>query len=115
MSTKGDVEVNRIRELRNSHKMTQAKLAKLLKIAPTAVSKYELGQLEIDSNTINALCDIFGCASDYLLCRSSVPDAELTPEEESLLAAWRKAPPEIRAIIDAALAPYRKDTASSTA
>lgn len=100
--------MNRIKELRMSRGMTQKELAKQLKCAPTAVSKYELEQLGIDAETICQLCDIFGCTADYLLCRSQTPTPELTPEEEDLLVAWRKAPDEIRAIIGTALAPYQK-------
>jgi len=108
--------MNRIKELRMTRGMTQKDLAKLLNCAPTAVSKYELEQLGIDSEKINVLCDVFGCTADYLLCRSETPSPALTPEEESLLMAWRKSPDEIRAIVDTALAPYRQhDIGSSTA
>lgn len=108
--------MNRIKELRMSRGMTQKDLAKHLNCAPTAVSKYELEQLGIDAKTICQLCDIFGCTADYLLCRSETPTPELTPEEERLLVAWRKAPDEIRAIIGTALAPYHQsDIESSTA
>ena len=100
--------MNRIKELRMSRGMTQKELAKQLRCAPTAVSKYELEQLGIDAETICQLCDIFGCTADYLLCRSETPTADLTPDEEGLLVAWRRSPPEIRNIIDAALAPYQK-------
>lgn len=93
--------------------MKQTELASLLACARTAVSKYELGQLDVSSTTICRLCDIFGCTADYLLGRSDRPDPELTPEEEHLLAAWASAPDEIRAIIDAALAPYKKDASAS--
>ena len=103
------VAVNRVRELRLSKSMRQADLAKLLNVQPTAVSNYELGLREMDAPTIHALCDIFGCTADYLLGRSPVASPELSPEEEDLLLAWRAAPPEIRAIIDTALAPYRED------
>lgn len=106
--------MNRIKELRMSRGMTQKELAKQLKCAPTAVSKYELEQLGIDAETICQLCDIFGCTADYLLCRSQTPTADLTPEEEDLLVAWRKAPDEIRAIIGTALAPYHQSAIESS-
>ena len=106
--------MNRIKELRMSRGMTQKDLAKHLSCAPTAVSKYELEQLGIDADTICQLCDIFGCTADYLLCRSQTPTADLTPEEEDLLVAWRKAPDEIRAIIGTALAPYQKSAIESS-
>ena len=67
----------------------------------------------MDSETICRLCDVFGCTADYLLGRSSRPEPELTPEEEQLLSAWNAAPAEIRAIVDTALAPYKKDAIES--
>ena len=103
------VSMNRLRELRIAHGMTQADLAGELNVARTAISKYEIGQLDLSSSTILRLCDIFGCTADYLLGRSPLASPDLSPEEEDLLLAWRAAPPEIRAIIDTALGPYRED------
>ena len=102
-------EMNRIRDLRLQEHMNQADLAVLLNCTTATVSKYELEQRAIDADTILRLCDIFGCTADYLLGRSPVAAPELSPEEEDLLLAWRAAPPEIRAIIDTALGPYRED------
>lgn len=110
---KAVVSVNRIKELRIKESMTQTELAQRLRIARTAVSKYELGQLDMGTETVCALCDVFGCSADYLLGRSDLPSSDLDPEEVELLLAWRAAPAEIRAIIDAALLPYRKKSSSS--
>lgn len=104
-------EMNRIRDLRLQEHMNQADLAVLLNCTTATVSKYELEQRAIDADTILRLCDIFGCTADYLLGRSPVASPDLSPEEEDLLLAWRAAPPEIRAIIDTALGPYREDAA----
>ena len=95
--------------------MKQSDVAKLINMSPSAVSNYEQGIREMDAPTICRLCEIFGCTADYLLGISFVPSVGLTVEEQAVIAAWRKAPQEIRAIINAALAPYQKDTASSTA
>ena len=103
------VIVNRIREMRQARGMKQSDLARLLAIAPTAVSKYELGQLDISSATIHALCDVFGCTADYLLGRSTRPEPSLTEEEAQLLAAYANATPEIRRNVDFALAPYKEE------
>ena len=59
------VSMNRLRELRIAHGMTQADLAGELNVARTAISKYEIGQLDLSSSTILRLCDIFGCTADY--------------------------------------------------
>ena len=101
--------MNRIRDLRAQRGWTQDDLAARLNLKRQAVGHYETGQRDIDSATIHRLCDIFGCSADYLLGRSPLPSPELTPEEEELLLSWRRATPEIRAIIDTALGPYRED------
>lgn len=90
--------------------MKQSELAQLLKLSPSAISNYEQGIREIDAPTICRMCEIFGCTSDYLLGLSFVPSTELTIEEQALVSGWRKAPPEIRAIINTALAPYQKSS-----
>lgn len=101
--------MNRIRELRTSKGWTQDDLAARLNTKRQAVGHYETGIRGLDTETICRLCDIFGCTADYLLGRSDRQTPELTAEEEQLLAAWASAPPEIRAIIETALAPYRQD------
>ena len=105
--------MNRIKDLRRERGHTQNDLANELQTVHTAISKYERGELDLSSTTICKICDIYGVTADYLLGRSSRPDPELTPEEEQLLAAWNAAPPEIRAIIDTALSPYKKDAIAS--
>ena len=105
--------MNRIKELRMARGMTQKDLAKLLSCAPTAVSKYELEQLGIDAETICKLCDILGCTADYLLGRSEAPSPELTPEEESLLMAWRRCDDRARDMVIVALAPFASSGSST--
>ena len=106
------VSVNRIRELRLLKGMQQEDLARLLSVTRVSISRYETGAHDIDSETILRLCEIFDCSADYLLGRSPLPSPELTPEEEDLLLSWRRATPEIRAIVETALAPYREEDAA---
>lgn len=113
-SAKVVVWMNRLKELRASKGMRQADLSKLLNVQPTTVSNYELGVREMDAPTILRLCEIFGCSADYLLGRSPVPSPELDPQEEAMLLAWRRATPEIRAIVETALSPYREDARGSS-
>lgn len=107
--------MNRIKELRTSKNMKQSDLAKILKCAPTAVSKYELGQLDINSTLIGKLCDIFGCTADYLLGRSSTGGLQLTPEEENIILALRRADDRAIDMVNVALAPFKQDGLSEKA
>ena len=107
--------VNRIKELRISNGMKQSDLAKMLKCAPTAVSKYELGQLDINSALIGKLCDIFGCTSDYLLSRSTTGGLQLTPEEENIILALRRADTRAIEMVNVALSPFKQEESSSKA
>lgn len=105
--------MTKIRDLRLKNGMKQPDLGKLLNCTAMTVSRYERGEADPDVETICRLCDIFCCTADYLLGRSDRPDPELTPEEEQLLAAWAEASPRDKGLIDAILAPYKKDASVS--
>ena len=106
-------KVNRIKDLRVSKGWTQDQLGEKVGCSGVAIGRYERALRDLDVATICRLCEIFGCTADYLLGRSPVASPELSHEEEDLLLAWRAAPPEIRAIIDTALGPYREDASAS--
>lgn len=97
--------MNRIKELRQAYGYTQIALGELLNCSGAAVSRYEQGQRELDLTTLEQLCNVFGCTSDYLLGLSNEPTAqlprgdelkselqrmidELSPEDEALVKAF---------------------------
>lgn len=102
--------MNRIRELRDDKNMTQNDLAAAMNCTKVTISRYETGQHEIDSATINRLCDIFDCTADYLLCRSDNPSPLISAEDLRLLQAYRAAPEHIRTAIAAMLQLDEKET-----
>lgn len=101
--------MNRIRYLREQADLTQAELAAKMNCTGMTISRYETEKRELDPATINALCDVFGCTSDYLLCRSSTPVAAVSDEDAALLAAYHAADDRARAVVDLTLEPYKKD------
>lgn len=108
--------MNRIKELRIAANLKQTDLGALMSCSGNAISNYETGYRDIDSHTIVKLCEIFGCTADYLLGRSELPSAELTPAEISLLLAYRRADSRARDMVDLALEPFReKDDSAKTA
>ncbi len=56
-----------MKQLRRSHKMTQAQLAKELGLSARAVGMYEQGRREPDLSVILKLCNIFNVPADLLL------------------------------------------------
>ena len=61
--------MNRIKELRTEFGITQADLAKLLKISDRAVGYYEKGEREPDNETLIKIAEYFKVSVDYLLGR----------------------------------------------
>lgn len=55
-----------IKELRKSHKMTQAQLAKLLGVSRSTIAKYELGDIVPPAKVFGQLCTIFNCPLDAI-------------------------------------------------
>lgn len=109
------VNMNRIRALRQRAGMKQSELAEILNCSNTAVSKYELGQLDLGVETIKALCRIFDCSADYLLGLSNLQRPELSDAETSILLAYRKADEHVRDLVRLALQPYWEEEQSETA
>lgn len=107
--------MNRIRELRQQMGWKQEDLATRLNVKRTTVSNYEVGFRDLDSATINRLCDIFGCTADYLLCRTINPDPVISDEDAELLHAFHDAPPSVAAAILTLLQPYRKENEADRA
>lgn len=107
--------MNKIKNLRVARGISQRDLGVLLNCTDVTVSRYETGQRDIDSTTINRLCDVFGCTADYLLGRSELPTPEISADEARFLQAYRRADSRARDMVDLALAPFAQDGSSETA
>lgn len=95
--------MNRIKELRQMQGWTQAQLGARIGTAKSTISEYENEKHLLDPPTIHALCDLFGCTSDYLLGRSDVAYSSVTPEDAALLASYHSAPENVREAISVLL------------
>lgn len=74
----------RIKSLRLDSNLTQAELAKRLKIARSNISKYEKSQMTPSNELIVKMAEIFDVSTDYLLGRTSDrhrPYYELTAKD----------------------------------
>lgn len=61
---------NRLRDLREDRDLKQKDLAALLQIHQTTYSDYELGRLNIPTDTLHILADFYNVSVDYLLGRT---------------------------------------------
>lgn len=98
--------MNRIKDLRTAAGMSQAQLGRAIGCVGQTVSKMETETRQLDPSTIHALCDYFGCTSDYLLCRSPSPLPVISREDAAVLDAYHTLPVAIRGAVDGLLAPY---------
>lgn len=98
--------MNRIRDLRKENSMKQEDLAALLLVKRQVVSKYELGQLDLNTDMIRRLCQIFGVTADYLLGFSDFPAPAVSEDDAALLAAYHAATPKEQSTVDGILAEY---------
>ena len=67
----GDV----LRSLRKQHRMTQSDLARVLGVAESAVSMWELGHRRPDHEMMEQIADYFNVDMNYLFGKSDVPNA----------------------------------------
>ncbi|MCL1807273.1 MAG: helix-turn-helix domain-containing protein [Oscillospiraceae bacterium] len=65
--------MSRIRELRKSKELTQAQMAKMIKVSQGTFSYWERGDFEPDYAALIWMADFFQVSTDYLLCRTDNP------------------------------------------
>lgn len=59
--------MNRLRELRKAHRMTQTEVAKIVGIGQSGYSFWESGRSKIDDASLQKLANFYGVTVDYLL------------------------------------------------
>ncbi len=79
----------RLLELRKSKGLTQADMAKLLKITPQAYSLYETNKNNISNETLCILADFFEVSTDYLLGRQESIPSFLSENERYVIELYR--------------------------
>lgn len=72
----------RLKELRQSKKLTQRALAERLNISKSAISMYENGSREPDHETTELIADFFNVDIDYLLGRSDITTRFINPNKD---------------------------------
>ena len=75
----------RLKLLRKEKGFTQSDVARMVFIDKTAVSKWELGLNFPNQNIQTRLADLFGVSVDYLLGRTDIRNANLSPPAETII------------------------------
>ena len=85
-----------LRLLRESHKLSQQKLADQFDLAQSQIQSYETGAYEPDITALKAFADFFDTSVDYLIGRTDirrniepVDDNGLNAAEKELLESFR--------------------------
>ncbi|MCH5199143.1 MAG: helix-turn-helix transcriptional regulator [Oscillospiraceae bacterium] len=79
----------RLAELRKKRGLTQAEIAKFLRITPQAYSLYETNKNNINNETLCMLADFFEVSTDYLLGRQDLIPSFLSEEERNVIEKYR--------------------------
>lgn len=75
----------RFKQLRKESGLTQQDIANVVFVDKTTVSKWELGANYPNQNVQTALADFFKVSVDYLLGRTDIRNANITPPSEAII------------------------------
>lgn len=70
------IDCKRIKELRCKKNYTQSKLSSLLGVSRSAVSMWEIGGSEPDTENIAKMAELFDVSTDYILGRDEPTNSE---------------------------------------
>lgn len=89
--------VQRLRELRQKHGLSQHALGEAIGVTQQSVNKYENHGVEPDIQMLIAIADYFQTSVDYLIGHSDIDHKfevlhpyDLNEEENRLIHGWRK-------------------------
>ena len=72
---------DKLKELRESKKITQQDMANVLGIARGTYAHYEINRREPDNDTLKKIANYFNVSTDYLLDRISMPNNTLIQKQ----------------------------------
>lgn len=86
--------MERLKELRETKKLSQMKLGMMLSVAQETISGYEIGRSQPSLEVLIKLADILDASVDYILERTDVKTviktSELSEQETELLTLFRR-------------------------
>lgn len=74
----------RLKALREKHRLSQKSVAKRLNVSPSIISSYETGERTPSVEMLLALSHLYRCSTDFLLGREALDPADLDDTTPSL-------------------------------
>jgi transcriptional regulator with XRE-family HTH domain len=80
-----ETTAERMTELRESLKLSQLKLSKLLGVSQSAINRYEHNLASVPDSVLLKYADYFDVSADYILGRTDKPEGDVFKNEPELL------------------------------
>ena len=80
--------VDRLKNLRNSRRLSQKDFAQALEVSQQTVASWESGRTEPSNAALTAIADYFNVSADYLLGRDATKAPSLSEEQRNLLSGF---------------------------
>lgn len=90
----------RLKSLRESVNLSQAKLAALMGATQASVNRYENGQSSPPSKILRWYADFFDVSMDYIFARTEQPEGKLYEHKPKVLEAITQDNKELRRFVD---------------
>src|SRR5262245_30573735 len=88
------LQVDRLKELRETHGWSQRELSRMCGLDVTLIGKYERGEIDPSAITLKLMAEKLGVSADYLIGLSDDPhslsdSSELSEDERAIVEAFR--------------------------
>ena len=96
---------NRLKSLRESVNLSQAKLAALMGATQASVNRYENGQTTPPLKILLWYADFFDVSMDYIFARTEQPEGRLYEHKPKVIEAITQDNKELRKLVDMSVNP----------
>ncbi len=90
----------RLKRLRESVNLSQAKIAALMKATQASVNRYENGQTSPPLKVLLWYADFFDVSLDYIFARTEQPEGKLYEHKPNMMEAITQDSKELRQFVD---------------
>lgn len=94
------VLAQRLKSLRESVNLSQAKLAKLIGATQASINRYENGQTSPPLKVLLWYADFFDVSMDYIFARTELPEGKLYQHKPKVIEAITQDNKELRQFVD---------------